>query len=122
MSAAGEQLHEIETPPVKTVEKASYAYLFEGHGYYTPKAVYTILAAGVRVKVGLQPFSLEGKKYDYGSLMVPVKNQSLTEDELYDLMQKIARDSFIKVESVSTGLTQGIDLGSEILKPLSNQK
>ena len=54
--------------------------------------------------------------------MVPVRNQSLTEDELYDLMQKVARDSFIKIESVSTGLTQGIDLGSRNLKPLSSQK
>ena len=122
LSAVGEQLNEIETPPVKTVEKASYAYLFEGHGYYTPKAVYALLAAGVRVKVGLQPFSLEGKKYDYGSLMVPVRNQSLTEDELYALMQKVARDSFIKIESVSTGLTQGIDLGSRNFETIVQPK
>ena len=122
LSAAGEQLNTIETPPVKTVEKANYAYLFEGHGYYTPKAIYALLDAGVRVKVGLQPFSLEGKKYDYGSLMIPVKNQSLGEDELFALMQRIAQESFITIESVGTGLTQGIDLGSRNFKTIVQPK
>ena len=122
LSAAGEQLNTIETPPVKTVEKANYAYLFEGHGYYTPKAIYALLDAGVRVKVGLQPFSLKGKKYDYGSLMIPVKNQSLGEDELYALMQGIAQESFITIESVGTGLTQGIDLGSRNFKTIVQPK
>ena len=122
LSAAGEQLNTIETPPVKTIKKANYAYLFEGHGYYTPKAIYALLDAGVRVKVGLQPFSLEGKKYDYGSLMIPVKNQSLGEDELYALMQRIAQESFITIESVGTGLTQGIDLGSRNFKTIVQPK
>ena len=112
LNAMGEALSGIENPPVKTVKKASYAYLFEGHGYYTPKAIYALLEAGIRVKVGLQPFSLDGKKYDYGTLMVPVANQTLNEDELYALMQKVAENAFISIHSTSTGLTQGIDLGS----------
>ena len=112
LNAMGEALSGIENPPVKTVKKASYAYLFEGHGYYTPKAIYALLEAGIRVKVGLQPFSLDGKKYDYGTLMVPVANQTLNEDELYALMQKVADNAFISIHSTSTGLTQGIDLGS----------
>ena len=112
LNVMGEALSGIENPPVKTVEKASYAYLFEGHGYYTPKAIYALLEAGIRVKVGLQPFSLDGKKYDYGTLMVPVANQTLNEEDLFAAMQKVAENAFISIHSTSTGLTKGIDLGS----------
>ncbi len=113
---------EIERPTVKTVEKASYAYLFEGHGYLTPKAIYQLLDAGIRVKVGMQPFSIEGNSYDYGKLMVPVANQSLTEEELFEQMQKVAIDAEINVHSVSTGLTLGIDLGSRNFETIQKPK
>ena len=39
LSALGEVVNGIENPTPKQVTKAAYAYLFEGHGYYTPKAV-----------------------------------------------------------------------------------
>ena len=122
LNSAGERLIEIERPTVKTVEKASYAYLFEGHGYLTPKAIYQLLDAGIRVKVGMQPFSIEGNTYDYGTLMVPVANQTLTEEELFEQIQKIAIDAEINVHSVSTGLTRGIDLGSRNFETIQKPK
>ena len=61
ISIAGDPLTKIERPIIKSVEQASYAYLFEGHGYLTPKAIYQLLDAGIRVKVAMQPFSLEGR-------------------------------------------------------------
>ena len=122
LSALGEVVNGIENPTPKQVTKAAYAYLFEGHGYYTPKAVYALLEANVRVKVGLQSFSLNGKKYDYGTLMVPVANQSLDENELYSLMQEIAEEAFIDIHSVETGRTLGIDLGSRNFETISIPK
>ena len=122
LSALGEAVNGIENPTPKEVTKAAYAYLFEGHGYYTPKAVYALLEANVRVKVGLQSFSLNGKKYDYGTLMVPVANQSLDENELFNLMKEIAEEAFIDIHSVETGRTLGIDLGSRNFETISIPK
>ena len=122
LSALGEVVNGIENPTPKQVTKAAYAYLFEGHGYYTPKAVYALLEANVRVKVGLQSFSLNGKKYDYGTLMVPVANQSLDENELFNLMKEIAEEAFIDIHSVETGRTLGIDLGSRNFETISIPK
>ena len=122
LSALGEVVNGIENPTPKQVTKAAYAYLFEGHGYYTPKALYALLEAKVRVKVGLQSFSLNGKKYDYGTLMVPVANQSLDENELFSLMQEIAEEAFIDIHSVETGRTLGIDLGSRNFETISIPK
>ncbi|MEN8852369.1 MAG: M14 family metallopeptidase [Candidatus Arcticimaribacter sp.] len=122
LNTAGEELTQIERPKVKNVEQATYAYLFEGHGYLTPKAIYQLLDAGVRVKVGMQAFSLEGRSYDYGSIMVPVANQAVSEKELYTLMQEVASAAEINIHSVSTGLTRGIDLGSRNFETIKKPK
>ena len=122
LSIAGDPLTKIERPIIKTVKQASYAYLFEGHGYLTPKAIYQLLDAGIRVKVAMQPFSLEGRSYDYGSIMIPVANQGVSEKELFALMQKVANAAEINIYSVSTGLTQGIDLGSRNFETIKKPK
>ena len=122
LNTAGEKLTQIERPKVKNVEQAAYAYLFEGHGYLTPKAIYQLLDAGVRVKVGMQPFSLEGRSYDYGSIMIPVANQTISENKLFALMQEVATTAEINIHSVSTGLTRGIDLGSRNFETIKKPK
>ena len=53
-----------------------------------------------------------GKSFDYGTYMVPVKNQSLGENELYAVLQKAAKETHVRIDGVNTGNTQGIDLGS----------
>lgn len=122
LNSVGEAVTSLESPEITAVKKAAYAYLFEGNGYYTPKAIHQLLAAGVRVKVGLQPFSLEGKSYDYGTLMIPVGNQPINEDDLFNLVQKVAQSSQLNIQSVKTGLTQGIDLGSRNFESLKLPK
>ena len=122
LSYAGEELSTFQTPKTKEVTKAAYAYLFEGHGYYTPKAIYKLLAAGVRVKVSMQPLSLEGRSYDYGTLMVAVANQSIEADALHSLMQEVAQETQLNIYSVSTGLTKGIDLGSRNFETIKMPK
>jgi hypothetical protein len=97
----------------KVTGKSNYAYLFETHEYYTPKALYALLKKGVRVKIGPTPFTLKGKKYDYGTIMIPVQNQALNSQELHDLLTKVAAESHIDIDAVASGYTtEGIDLGS----------
>jgi hypothetical protein len=102
--------------------KSNYAYLFEWNEYYTPKALNAILEKGLRAKVATSPFTLEGKKYDYGTIMIPIQNQKLDADALHSYLKGIADDSKIQITAVSTGLTKGIDLGSNDFEPIKKQK
>ena len=103
-------------------EKSNYAYLFEWNEYYTPKALNSIVEKGLRAKVAKSPFSVEGKKYDYGTILIPVQNQDLNADELYTFLKGVAQESRLQINSVSTGLTKGIDLGSNDFDPIKKQK
>ena len=96
----------------KKVEKSNYAYLFETHNYNSPRVIYALQDKGIRVKVSQQPFQIDGKKYDYGSIMIPVANQVMGATALHELLQKLAQENELQINAVATGLTQGIDLGS----------
>ncbi|WP_422081247.1 M14 family zinc carboxypeptidase [Ulvibacterium sp.] len=102
--------------------ESKYAYLFEWHGYYTPKALNMILEKGLRAKVAKYPFSLEGKSYDYGTIMIPVQNQELRPKELHEFLNGVAKKSKVQIKAVNTGLTRGIDLGSNDFDPIKKQK
>jgi len=119
---AGNEVNNLQMKSGNVSSKSNYAYLMEWHEYYTPKALNTILNQGVRAKVSLRPFSIEGNQYDYGTILIPVHNQSKNATELYDLLNKVAQESHVQIRGVSTGLTQGVDLGSSEFKTLKEPK
>lgn len=119
ISNIGNEISDLTYRKTKPVSKSNYAYLIQWHEYYTPKALYQILANGLRAKVGMKPFSLENNDYDYGTILIPVQNQKLNKEELHRLLQKIAAENHIDITSVSTGLTKGIDLGSNQFRALT---
>lgn len=97
--------------------KSEYAYLFEWDEYYASRALNRLLDAGVRVKVASKPFTgvvaTGTKKFDYGTVLVPVGPQSVDREKIHQLVQKAAEKDGLNVYSVGTGLTpSGIDLGS----------
>lgn len=108
----GEEIKSLLPPEGKVMAKAGYAYLFEPHNYYTPKLLNFLHDHDIRVKVGLTPFRINGKEYDYGSFMIPLKNQSVSETELYELLQKGAALTHSTIYNTPTGYGEGIDLGS----------
>ncbi len=122
LSNAGPEVVDFKALMGEVSKKSNYAYLFEWHEYYTPKALNKILEKGLRAKTAKSPFTLEGKQYDYGTIMVPVQNQKLNPNDLYDFLTDVAQESKIKITAVSTGLTQGIDLGSNDFDPIKKQK
>lgn len=101
---------------------SKYAYLFEWNEYYTPKALNAILNKGIRAKVAKSPFNVEGKQYDYGTIMIPVQNQELDANTLYTFLDEVAKESKFEITGVGTGLTKGIDLGSNDFDPLKKQE
>ena len=99
--------------PSGTVDnKSDYAYIFEPHEYYTQAAIYKILDKGLRVKTATRKFSIKGKEYDYGTYMIPVQSQELNSDEIYELLNEVSKEYNVNFESHSTGITDGIDFGS----------
>tara|TARA_R110002049_G_scaffold283548_3_gene463629 strand:+ start:268 stop:1128 length:861 start_codon:yes stop_codon:yes gene_type:complete len=54
--------------------------------------------------------------------MIPVQNQKLNATALYDFLSTIAKDNNLTITAVSTGLTKGIDLGSNEFDPIRKQK
>ena len=106
------EVEDIIKPNGMIDNKSDYAYIFEPHDYYTQAAIYQILDKGLRVKTATRKFSIKGKDYDYGTYMIPVQNQELSSDEIYELLSKISIDYNVDFESHSTGITDGIDFGS----------
>ena len=102
--------------------KSDYAYLVEWHEYYTPKFAYSLLNKGIRIKASQKQFKANGKTYDYGTLMIPAKNQSKSPENLYQLISQLAEESHLNIDAVSTGLNDGIDLGSNNFRPLELPK
>ena len=101
---------------------SNYAYLMEWNDYNSPKVLNQLLEKGLRAKVGLKPFTLEGVKYDYGTILIPVQNQKLNTKELFKFIYKLVEENNVRINSVSTGLSEGIDLGSRNFKMVGPQK
>ena len=121
-SNAGDEVLNLEIKTGSVTSKSNYAYVMEWHEYYTPKALNKILSNNIRAKVGLKPFNVEGNQYDYGTIMIPVVNQSKNADELYEFLNEIAKENHVQIHGVSTGLTQGVDLGGYEFKTLEPPK
>jgi len=122
MQRAGSEIVELTPPKGLATRANAYAYLMEWHEYYTPKVVYQLQQNDIRAKFAMEPFQLEGKNYDYGTILIPVQNQSLNANELFTLIQKLAIDCHVTITGVQTGLTEGIDLGSNLFNPIPKQK
>ncbi len=121
-SNAGAEVTNLEAPSGSIAGKSNYAYLMEWHEYYTPKILHAILTNGLRAKVAMKQFKMNGKQYDYGTIMIPVQNQKLNASSLYSTLEKLAKESHVHIDAVSTGLTKGIDLGSRNFRALTKPK
>ncbi|WP_426429810.1 M14 family zinc carboxypeptidase [Winogradskyella sp. HB-48] len=102
--------------------KSEYAYLFPWNEYYAPKLLHSILKKGLRAKVSMKNFKANGKSYDYGTIMIPVQNQDMYSSEIYTFLNEAAQESYITIDAVSTGLNEGIDLGSRNFRALELPK
>ena len=121
-SRAGNLITKLENPSIVVPNTSNYAYLMEWNDYNTPKALNKILKKGLRAKVSMKPFSVENKNYDYGTILIPVQNQKLNTSELALFIKKVASESNVTITGVSTGMAEGINLGSPNFKTLEAQK
>ena len=109
----GEEVTQTKKPVGNVDSKSEYAYLFEPHEYYAQAAVYHLIKEGIRVKTATRKFSINGKEFDFGTYLIPVQNQSLSSEDIYIKLLEISNTYNINFESQATGITSGIDLGSD---------
>ena len=94
-------------------EETNYAYIFEWDDFLAPKALGSLMKAGLRTKVAEIPFQLSGKNYNTGAIIIPVQNQKKNSQEIYELIKATSESTGINITAATTGLTAvGIDLGS----------
>jgi hypothetical protein len=122
MSRAGDRIDQLVLRTPDTPNIVDYAYLMEWHEYYAPMALNMILEKGLRVKVAMKPFSIEGNAYDYGTLMIPVQNQDLAPSKLVKFLSEVSREAKVEITGVKTGLASGIDLGSGQFRSVEKQR
>lgn len=111
----GEKITEAKLSAGKRVGgKSEYAYIFESTNYYTPRALYRLLDAGLRVKVATQPFyHSDGRKFESGAILVQVAGQDKNPEVIEYLINEIAAKDGIDVYAFTTGLDyKGVSLGS----------
>ena len=107
-------VEKIEYKNNKKIELSNYAYLMEWHEYLSPKALNKLLEKEIIVKVATKKFSLEGKDYDYGTILIPVLNNN--PKELNNTLNEIANESQLTINSVKSGYAEGPDLGSNYFR------
>jgi hypothetical protein len=78
-----------------------------------PRALNALLKAEWIVKVATRPFGVGGKTYPAGTLIVPAQNQPRLSSEAGSTeLDAIGRACGVRFEELSTGLTEGTNLGS----------
>ncbi|WP_018477311.1 M14 family metallopeptidase [Pontibacter roseus] len=120
----GQKLDSVDFPQGQLVGgNSAYAYAFEWHGYYAPRALNTLFNHGLQARVATDKFKgADGKQFDYGTILVPVSGQPLAAERLHELMAQVAKDNGITVYAMSTGFTDGINLGSPGIYSLTQPK
>lgn len=110
-----------------SVPKAEYAYLIEWSDYLAPKALYYLQENNVNVSTAFQPFAAnvggQQMEFGYGSLMIPVADQSLDAQTLHLLINEAANLANIDIYPVTSGFSMaGPDLGSRNFRPIQMPK
>ncbi|WP_439127761.1 M14 family metallopeptidase [Polaribacter sp.] len=122
LSKAGDEISKLEMKKGIVTFKSDYGYLMPWNEYYTPKALNAILQKGIRAKVSMKNFKNGGKDYDYGTIFIPVQNQELNANDLFQFLKETANESHLTINGVNTGLNEGIDLGSNNFSPITKPK
>ena len=118
----GDEISQAELPAEKDLQKSNYAYALRWSDFNSPKVLHEIMKADIRVKVAEKPFQSATEEFDYGTIVIPVQNQTKSGDEIYQLLNRLLKDNHVKISALATGLTQGINLGSPNMSHLEMPK
>jgi hypothetical protein len=117
--AAGDPIGAPKFPAGQLVGGHSdYAYLFNWNGYFAPRALQRLHAAGVLVKgltSKIEAVTADGTRhaFGYGAILVPVGQQPERAAAIRAVIDTIVKEDALTVYGCGTGLTpKGVDFGS----------
>lgn len=116
--AMGEKVEELK-PAKQAVAggKSEYAYLLQWEDLYAPAALNELLNAGILAKLATNQLEMPVggvmKKFNYGTILIPVKLQRDDSETVFAKLSGVAEKYRVKIVAVSSGaVNSGSDLGS----------
>lgn len=106
---------------LNTIDKSAYAYISKWNSIEDAAFLGDLLQQNILTRFAGKPFSLEGKSYERGTLIV-LRNDNRTAD-FDEKLIKIANTHHRNIQPVATGFVDsGLDFGSYSVKPINKQK
>ncbi|MFK8059312.1 MAG: M14 family metallopeptidase [Polaribacter sp.] len=102
-------------------DKSAYAYISKWNNLKDATFLGAILQANITPRFSEKPFSIEGKSYERGSLII-LRNDN-KKDNFDAKLIEIANKHNRELNAVKTGfVSSGVDFGSYSVKPINKQK
>ena len=116
-----------ELVKVSEVQKSAYAYVLDWDDYNAPAALVFLQTKGLTVSSAAKPFTAKThsgpKKFNYGSLVIPVSLQKKDADAVFRIIQMAQQKYQVPMYGVHSGYSlSGIDLGSRFISPVKKPK
>ena len=118
ISKSGKKLDDLKMPVGELLgSKSDYGYLFEWDEFYAPRALLVLQQAGLITKVATNKTEISTsaglKKFDYGTILIPVTIQEKSSEQVFQLINLVAQKNALKIYSMQSGTASvGSDLGS----------
>jgi hypothetical protein len=100
-------------------KKSNYAYILDWDDYNSPAALNHLQKNGIITYSAFKPFTIKvngtnsSKKFNYGSVLIPVSKQKISSEKLFDIINEIQSKYEVPIYNSESGYSmKGIDLGS----------
>ncbi len=105
-----------------TFDNNTFAYLAKWNSFSDAQFLTDLLKENIRVRYSTQPFVLDNKKYQRGTLII-TQADNLQKDDFHQVLFKISEEHSKKLTSTTTGFVEaGKDFGSGSVKVIENIK
>lgn len=109
------------TTITNSIDKTAYAYISKWNSIDDATFLGALLQANITPRFAEKAFSVEGKSYASGSLII-LRNDNKN-DNFDATLLEIANKNARQLNAVSTGfVTSGLDFGSSSVKPINKQR
>ncbi|OAV68641.1 hypothetical protein Barb6_02096 [Bacteroidales bacterium Barb6] len=119
--AKGAKVEALRKNTVVPFQQSDYAYLVDFRDSKSQQFLLRLLEKDLIVKTASRPFTVKTAvgeaAFTYGALLIPVSNQKVSSNDLFNLLKKVSEKERINVVPVATGYSvKGVDLGSSAFK------
>lgn len=105
--------------PSRSVAEKPYAYIFAYNSVQDVSFLASLLKSDIKVRCAARPFSVDGRTFPAGSVVIPRVNNDHVANDFDQLILDQATTYHRSVFSANSGLVEkGTDLGSSLLKYL----